>query len=148
MKNHKYCIISSILFGSAMSLSAQLTRDNFNDWPGGFRAEFSVTNNTSDTTFGWLAVLEMESNLTFELNNAELLSSRSNPSEGIYAFTNVDFNANLSPGQSANFGFNVNLDNDSTPPTSGSLTLGFVPGQDPSFSISDAEALELSLIHI
>ncbi|HSC66310.1 MAG TPA: family 43 glycosylhydrolase, partial [Cellvibrio sp.] len=72
-----------------------------NDWGSGLTGEITVTNNSSSAVSGW--------NLGWQFNNNRLSSSWNATITGNnpYTASNLNWNGNLQPGQSATFGVQV-----------------------------------------
>lgn len=96
---------SVLLLGAATAIaaapqfaSAACSYKVDNEWPNGFTASITVTNDTSAAVNGWSINWAYSSNRMTNGWNANF--SGSNP----YTATNVGWNGNLTPGQSISFG--------------------------------------------
>ncbi|MET0355162.1 MAG: cellulose binding domain-containing protein [Cellvibrio sp.] len=118
MKTNIISIASALsLFIFAQQASATCTYKITNEWSTGLTGEIIVTNNTSSAVSSWSVNWQYTTNAVSGAWNTTL--SGSNP----YTATNLSWNGNLQPGQSATFGFQVDKKNGNaeTPTINGNL---------------------------
>lgn len=132
------------LIFSPLLLNAQtLTLDSLNDYPGGYRVDYTVTNDTSAASEGWLVTIQVPAGVAISnVSNADIVTSLSDVAAGTYALQNKSYNGSLAVGASTGFGFSADPDNDSTPPDSGVVTLDFDPNSLPLFQAVDTSIQE------
>ena len=136
--------LPSLVFASILSSQAQtLTRGEVTDWPSGYRVNYTVNNDTATATEGWVVTVQLGAGVTVgDPSNARRVPSLTDEAAGIFAFSNESYNGTLSAGGSTSFGFNVDPDNGTSPPETGTVTLNFDPADLPLFQVDAAEILE------
>lgn len=113
-------LLAAGLITTHQHATAACTYKVVNDWGSGLVGEITVTNGTTAAVNGW--------NLSWQFTNNRINSAwntvltGSNP----YTASNVGWNGNLQPGQSATFGFQVDKNGGAaeTPVLNGSLCNG------------------------
>lgn len=116
-------LLSLGLAVASHSATAACTYKISNEWNTGLTGEITVTNSGSSAVNGWSIGWQYNTNRLSGSWNANV--SGSNP----YTATNLSWNGNLQPGQSASFGFQVDKRGGSAeiPTFSGSICSGSQP---------------------
>jgi len=116
-------LLSLGLAVASHSASAACTYKISNEWNTGLTGEITVTNSGSSAVNGWSIGWQYNTNRLSGSWNANV--SGSNP----YTASNLSWNGNLQPGQSATFGFQVDKRGGSAeiPAFSGSICSGTQP---------------------
>jgi len=118
----------SLLSGLAVAQSAECEYRVDNDWGSGYTGTIVISNTGQTPIQGWQVQWQYPSNNLTNSWNAQV--SGSNP----YTASDMGWNGTIEPGQSAEFGFQVDGNADQAPEVTGDLCEGDGPGNGASSS--------------
>lgn len=111
------------------------------DFGSGYKLRVDVINSSEQALSSWLVRLDLGAPLDKNWNSV-LIPEEGDAANGVFAFSNVDFNGEIDPGETKSFGLIVTDPDSSNAPSSGVLIPDWVPNLTPTITGSGPSVQE------